>query len=198
MMGKTHLAVGVAAALLACHPSTPAGLLAATAGGAIGGMVCDIECRASLHARDRQVAWGLAAVVLAFALCADRLLQAGLLTDLLQRQAGQAIVAGLGILALLMLGRRSGHRAFSHSLCYVLPLTACVWLILPPLALPFLAAALSHLLLDLLNHRPIHPLWPLSRKGFCLKLCRADGWVNRVMMGAGAVAAVGYFVAVSL
>jgi inner membrane protein len=45
MLGKTHVAVGVAASLAILQPDTATGIISAVAGGAIGGWICDIDCK---------------------------------------------------------------------------------------------------------------------------------------------------------
>lgn len=69
MMSKTHITVGIAASLAVCGPSTIGGVLASIAGGAIGGVLCDIECKSTPEMRDalygRLIAAGIAGGMLA-------------------------------------------------------------------------------------------------------------------------------------
>ena len=44
MMSKTHITVDIAASLAICAPMTADTVLAALAGGAAGGIICDIDC----------------------------------------------------------------------------------------------------------------------------------------------------------
>jgi len=48
MLGKTHVAVGVASSLAVLHPETMPGVIAAVAGGAIGGRFCDIDLKKNI------------------------------------------------------------------------------------------------------------------------------------------------------
>lgn len=45
MMGKTHIAVGIAAAYLITHPQTAPEFIIATVGGSIGGVMADIDVK---------------------------------------------------------------------------------------------------------------------------------------------------------
>ena len=54
--------------------------------------------------------------------------------------------------------------------------------------LPVLAGGLSHLLLDTLNKKPVPWLYPLVKKGFCLRLCRADKAANAAFLWLGLAA----------
>lgn len=47
MLGKTHIATGIAASLVIMHPDTLTGIIAATVGGMLGGWICDLDCRDS-------------------------------------------------------------------------------------------------------------------------------------------------------
>ena len=47
MLGKTHIATGVAASLIIIHPNTVTGIIASVAGGMFGGWICDLDCRES-------------------------------------------------------------------------------------------------------------------------------------------------------
>ncbi len=45
MLGKTHITVGIASALLVTHPETVPGVVAAITGGGLGGWIVDIDCK---------------------------------------------------------------------------------------------------------------------------------------------------------
>ena len=79
----------------------------------------------------------------------------------------------------------SGHRGFSHSLLALVLETACLQMIFPAAALPFAAAFASHVLLDIMNKRPVRLLYPL-KKGICLGWFYADGLANKAFAVIGA------------
>lgn len=45
MLGTTHLALGMASALIVTHPQTVSGVFAAIVGGGIGGWIVDVDCK---------------------------------------------------------------------------------------------------------------------------------------------------------
>lgn len=183
MTGKTHITLGIAAALLLTHPAAPSGVLAAAVGGALGGRIVDIDStgRTPSDTGQRGVRTALPEVLLLGALlAADGYLKGGLCQSLLDRP-GPALLGGLaGLLLLLCLGFRSEHRTFTHSLLGMALFCAAVSLLLPPLALPFLLGYGSHLLADLCNLRGLQLFFPLRRR-VSLGLCPYNQRANRVL-----------------
>ena len=45
MLGYTHLVYGIGSAMLFVNPGDRLGLLKAAAGGALGGMICDVDTK---------------------------------------------------------------------------------------------------------------------------------------------------------
>ena len=72
MMGKTHMIAGIGAAVLILPPDTIGGCLQALLGGALGGLICDLDVQSSTYCRDarvvRNTALLLGAVILIFRL----------------------------------------------------------------------------------------------------------------------------------
>ncbi|EEW50811.1 putative membrane-bound metal-dependent hydrolase [Corynebacterium efficiens YS-314] len=100
----------------------------------------------------------------------------------------QRLIAGSAILiALVIFGRFTSHRTFTHSLLGLVSLSAGVWLLCPPLTAAFAAGFISHVLLDLLNKQPIQIFYPIEKGKFCLKLCYANGVMNTVFFLLGIV-----------
>ena len=192
MMGRTHVACGVAAALLALRPDTPAGCLRAVLAGAVGGVVCDLDASTPRTRRDARSARLIAAALTVTVLACDRVISAGLWDSLLEHAGLPAAFGAAGFLAVCLLGIFSGHRSFMHSLAACALLSGALWLAWPAAAPMFAAGFLSHLALDLTNHRPIRLLYPL-KKGACLGWFRADGLADRLFLLAGTIASVAGF-----
>lgn len=189
MTGKTHLVCGEAAALLLLRPAGPQELLLTLAAAAVGATLPDVDVTSS-DARERlvgivSIAGGAALVVWAVNTLCDLHLE-----QRLPLLAGQARLWAWVVLflALCVFGSFQPHRSFLHSVPGVALLTACVHLGAQPLAPAFFVAILSHVLLDLLNKRPVRLLFPL-RRGVCLGLCSSGGLVNRQLFLWGSVAA---------
>ena len=82
----------------------------------------------------------------------------------------------------------TAHRSFMHSLFAAALFSQTVWFFCRPLALPFGAAYLSHLVLDVANRRGIQLFFPF-RKRVCLRLCSAGGRTNRVLFSLSLILA---------
>ena len=92
MMSKTHITVGVAASLVVCEPNTVEGLFCAVMGGAIGGILCDIECKSTKNMRDALVGRLIVAGLSVGILIADKLLNTGMWEDVFSRQVYMLII----------------------------------------------------------------------------------------------------------
>lgn len=190
MMSRTHIAVGIATSLAVLQPATAVGCLAAVAGGAVGGIICDVDARTSEFARDARQGQAAAAAVVAAAVAADLAGSFGFCARIIEHLDANAALGVAGIAAIGYLGSRSAHRTFAHSLlalglyCMALSLAA------PPLVAPFALGFASHIVLDLLNKQPVQVLFPL-KQGFCLGLCRADGAADRALSVLGTLVAAG-------
>ena len=188
MMSKTHLAVGVACSLAAA-PATSEGLFYAVLGGSIGSMICDIDRSAEGTARDSRVGWLITAVITigmymqkAFFSGAGLSFR-GLISDPLR-------LVCFALLILLFLFAISGsHRGFSHSLLMFVCSFVLVFVISRQMSLFYGIGFLTHLVLDLMNRRPVKIFYPHYR-GYCLNWCYCDGIVNRVMLLAGSAAVI--------
>ena len=190
MMSKTHLAVGIAAALTVSPARTVGGVFAAVIGGALGGVLCDVECKTPPDARDifaGQMGAGCLTVML---LCADAIMRAGLWDSIRSQNLYILILGVLSVILLTSLGHLTAHRSLTHSLLYVALLAFGLSLVSPMLLYPALAGGISHLALDTLNKKSVPWLYPIDRNGFCLKLCRADRTANAVFFWLGFGASV--------
>lgn len=185
MMGVTHIFIGTMSSVILTAPESPGGCLVALVGGAVGGIVCDIDLGSCKRRTDVSQAGQLAAGIALACLTADRLLTIELSRSIRGRTP-QEIAAGLTSLATLYLwGRRQPHRGGTHSLAAAAAFGMCIHLVCGSmLAEPFLIAMLSHLVLDLLNCRPVRLLYPM-RPGFCLRFCGVDGLSDRLLCTVG-------------
>ena len=206
MLAKAHIAVGMAAAFSIVRPGTVAEALPVIAGGALGCLICDLDCENKSEKSDSSH-WRVVMVLVATAaLIEDYLLDAGMwrslgysgnyLMDLLGQnrdalsgssgQIGMYLwFAGLaGFVITCVFASGSGHRGFSHSLLAMALETICLWLIFPAVTVPFALAFASHVLLDIMNKRSVRLLYP-SKRGFCLGWFYADKLANKVVTAGG-------------
>ena len=197
MLAKAHIAVGMAAAFSIVRPGTVAEALPVIAGGALGCLICDLDCE-NKSEKSESSHWRVVMVlVAAAALIEDYLLDAGMWRTLGHAgdslwsppdQVGQYIwFAGLaGFVITCVFASGSGHRGFSHSLLALALETAFLWLVFPSTGLPFAIAFASHVLLDMMNKRSVRLFYP-AKKGMCLGWFYADKLANKVVAACGTV-----------
>ena len=109
------------------------------------------------------------------------------MTGELGAYTGVLIVLGILFLIVCTYGKDQPHRSFMHSLVAGFMLNCCVNIVYPDAGPYFAVAFLSHLALDLLNYKRVKIFWPL-KKGYSLRFCSADGWVNRLLLWLGPIA----------
>ena len=184
MMSMTHITIGIASALAVCRPDSLQSFLPVLAGASAGSAFCDLDCRTRPKKRDalfgRIVAAGLSAAALFIDYEIGQPMMKyinSLTTDFLAALFAFLVCGGVAA--------ASGQRGFSHSLFAMAVYTASLSVMLRPVAAPFMTAFLSHLLLDLMNRKPVKIFWPFGR-GICLRWFYADRTANTLIMLAGA------------
>ena len=188
-MSKTHLAVGLAASLAAAPP-TAEGLSYALMGGAIGSMICDIDRGSTRPTRDLKQGWGLAFTVF-FTAFMHRSYAYWQTFKAEQLLSNPMLLICLAFLIVLLLASINGtHRGFSHSLMMFACSSVLVFFISKKTCLFYAVGFLTHLLLDVMNKKPVQIFYPA--KGVSLDLFYADGLANRILflLGTGAAAAL--------
>ena len=205
MTGKTHIAVGAAAAL-AVAKYVPAALtagvpaiagdastLACLAAGAAGGLLPDTDVSTSEASRQLRRAWWLLVAVIAATFAADALLglDLGTQTVAFARTAGVYQVAGAAVVvAVLACGRASGHRGFSHSLVAAALFFAGVYLAVPEIAWRSRwGVLLAPGDRPVPNKMPERLFWPVAR-GQSFGLCKSGGVVDGALLVLAVVAVV--------
>ena len=184
MLAKAHITVGMAAAFSVIMPEDAAEALPVIAGASLGCLICDIDCDNAVERTDSSHWRKVMACIAAVSLAADHLLDAGMWRTLAQSSA-YVWAAGIAVFVLTCaFASVSSHRGFSHSLAALVLETVSIHLVFPAAAVPFAIAFITHLLLDIMNKRPVRLLYPL-RKGFCLGWFYADRLADKVFAAAG-------------
>ena len=197
MLAKAHIAVGMAAAFSIVRPTTVAEALPVIAGGALGCLICDLDCENKSEKSDSSHWRNVMVLVAAAALIEDHLLDAGMWSSLghsgdhlpaLFAPIGQYLwFAGLaGFVIICVFAGGSGHRGFSHSLLALALETLCLWLISPAVAMPFAIAFTTHILLDMMNKKSVRLFYP-SKEGICLGWFYADRLANKAIAAGGTI-----------
>ena len=183
MLGKTHMAVGVAASLLLLQPRTLPELILGAGAAAVGSVISDIDCGTSESSRRAdQIIFVSETIVIGIA-AVEAHWHLGLYQRLMSNSSVSHIVlACAAFLAVCAYGKKTPHRSFLHSFLTGGLLMSCVGVFLPMLVSYFGIAFASHLALDF--------LYPY-RKRFSLGICSASGLMNRLFLFCGSVLSVG-------
>ncbi len=188
MMGKTHLAAGLAVSLAIAQPDTPAQCLAAVMAGALGGVLADSDTIDDDNRPDALAGQFVAAGSIAAGSLIDYVFRFGICQSVAANPS--QVAAGLVLfVTLYAIGFLSKHRSFTHSLLALALYSGAIALIYPPATLCFAGAYLSHLLLDLTNKKKVPLLYPLH-PGFCLGWFYAGKTANTVIMASSFTLAV--------
>lgn len=175
MTGRTHLAVGAAAAMLAAGPAASlTGLALAAAGGAAGAVLPDLDVRDTAHPWRERLARAGAAALLVGALVFDAVSGASLAREAVARGVGPLLLGTVALVALACAARLSAHRGFSHSLLALVGFAAATHLVCPPLAPAVALGFATHLALDALTYRGLRLFWPLHAT-LSARLCKTGG-----------------------
>ncbi len=187
MMGKTHIAIGIATAYMITQPKTASELVAATVGGSIGGVMADIDVkidRSNMFAQKASID-ALYGEILAIAISVSALTWeyffSGQIIQSILPYWQKALVGMLLFIALTIIGKFSKHREKTHSLLALVLFSASVFLVSIQIGIAFTIGYATHLIIDLFNKSPIMLLYPL-KKGFCFKICYADQAGNEMLL----------------
>lgn len=200
MLGKTHLTIGMATALVVAQPSTVPGVVAALAAGGIGGKLPDIDIKSSDPDKESVLDSIIDGLFIAALIGLDYLSGNGICQYTISNW-GIKIWIGLFLFAVLcIIGFLSPHRSFTHSILSLGLFSAAVYIYCRPAAIAFALGYASHLFIDLFNKKREKLLYPIKR-GFCLNLCDAKGKANKVLYWIGFaidIIAGGYFFSMAL
>ena len=130
MMGKTHIAVGIATSVLVMQPRSFEECILSVVGGSVGGILADIDIldNGSHDTLSTQLfAFGVSAALLA----ADYFFHLGICSGIM-RNGTMFPTIGVVLFAMLCFaGVLTPHRGFTHSIAGILAYTASVALIYP-------------------------------------------------------------------
>lgn len=188
MMGKTHVAMGMATSLVILMPKNPPELICAIAGGALGGVLADIDILDHDYKNDALIGQLIAYFIFCVCMFVDYYNDYGICVSLLK---GGNIKLGIGAILFVILyimGFMSKHRTFTHSLIAMALFSFAIGVLFCKLeiVIAFAVGYCSHLVLDITNKKPVPLLYP-KKKGICLKLFYASKFADKVFMWTGFV-----------
>ncbi len=187
MLGKTHLAVGIAASMAVLQPVTLSQLAIGISAATVGAVISDIDVDTSISSRGAGKVAGVYMTLIFIAVVVEWLFHVGIVSLIQKNIIWMRVATGIALfMSICAFGKMQPHRSFMHSFSALLILSGSVALICP-IAVPYFSIAfISHILTDLLNYKKVRLFYPLQG-GVCFKMCHAKGLVNSVLFIAGTV-----------
>lgn len=190
MLGKTHMAVGIAATLAITQPSGISELLLAVGAGSLGALISDIDVGTSNSHRDADKITALSVVVVLAVFALDYFCNTQIIERIIGSSGYLRIIAGLLLfIGICAFGKEQPHRSFMHSFLALILLSFALGLIWEKTVIYFAVGFLSHLATDIFNKKKVRLLYPL-KGGVSLGLFHAYGLANDIFFAVGSIIAV--------
>lgn len=190
MLGKTHMATGIAATLAVTQPSTIPEIVLATSVGAVGSLISDIDAGSSGSHKEAGRITLLAFIAVAVVFGLDHFAGMGIVQKIQEDSNMFRIVCGsLLFIGVCAFGKEQPHRSFMHSLLALVLLCGALGMIFPA-AVPFFAVGfMSHLVADMFNYKKVKLFYPL-KGGIAFKMCYANSFANKVLLVIASIVAI--------
>lgn len=190
MLGKTHMAVGIAATLAVTQPENVGEMILAVGVGALGALISDIDVGTSESHRDADKIAVLSVIAVLAVIVIDHFFQTGIAARIIQNSGYGRVVAGtLLFIGICAFGKEQPHRSFMHSFLALVLLCFAMGLVWEKAVIYFAIGFISHLVTDVFNKKKIRLLYPL-KGGVALGLFHAHGLANRTFFMVGSVVTV--------
>ena len=190
MLGKTHMAVGIAATLAITQPSGVSELVLAVGAGSLGALISDIDVGTSNSHRDADKITALSVVVVLAVFAMDYFCNTQIIERIIGSSGYLRIIAGLLLfIGICAFGKEQPHRSFMHSFLALILLSFALGLIWEKAVIYFAVGFLSHLETDIFNKKKVRLLYPL-KGGVSLGLFHAYGLANDIFFAVGSIVAV--------
>ena len=182
MLGKTHMAVGIATTLAVLPPENTRQLLLEVGAGAVGALISDIDVGTSESHRDADKITYLTLGVIAAVIALDHFMNTGIVFRIRQSAGTMKLILGiLMFVGICAYGKEQPHRSFMHSFLALFLLEISIGIIYPAFMWSFGIGFLSHLASDIFNRRKVRLLYPIPG-GFSLGLFSAKGAANSIFV----------------
>jgi inner membrane protein len=190
MLGKTHMAVGIATTLALTSQATLPELILAGGAGAVGAVISDIDVGTSESHKEANKIIAMVTITMIGIGLLDYHFQLGIWNKIKNNTTVyQLVIASLIFIAICMYGKEKPHRSFMHSFLALGLLSGVIAGIYLPAVKYFSIGFLSHLVLDMFNYKKVRLLYPM-KKGVCFRLFHAQGMANEIAFITGVIVAV--------
>lgn len=190
MLGKTHMAVGIAATLAITQPSGVSELVLAVGAGSLGALISDIDVGTSNSHRNADKITALSVVVVLAVFAMDYFCNTQIIERIIGSSGYLRIIAGLLLfIGICAFGKEQPHRSFMHSFLALILLSFALGLIWEKAVIYFAIGFLSHLATDIFNKKKVRLLYPM-KGGVSLGLFHAYGLANDIFFAIGSIVAI--------
>ena len=182
MTAKTHIATGTCLTVLMMQPDSIKYLTLGIAGGVIGSIIPDIDSKNS----DVNQLFDKVTIItlLTIVICSfiEYFFHIGIYKLIFKKNnKEEIIISSILFFIMCIIGSRTHHRSFTHSIIGLILYTFIISISLPKIIInSFVIGYVSHILLDLLNRKGIKIFYPFKKR-YCLDLCDSDGIINNTM-----------------
>lgn len=181
MTGKTHMAVGVGAATIMLQSNDIRSILGGTALAVVGSLIVDIDTHKSKGFTFLKNLFGCTIILIILGLIVKIKFNINIFNYITQNKEITKMFPALVILLILIvLGAKTPHRSFTHSIIGFILFTIPIYMMTGELFKWFSIGYIAHILADILNKKEIKILYPI-KKGIALRLCSADGNVDKFL-----------------
>lgn len=180
MLGRTHITVGIASALIITHPETVPGVMAAITGGGLGGWIVDIDCKDADADREKVYDTIIDGLFIGAFIALDFFVGNGMCQYISDHWGVEIWGSLMGFIILALISFNTKHRTFTHSILGLFLFGLIMCFLCQPAAAPFVIGYASHMIIDLFNKRGEQLFFPLKKR-FCFGLCDAGGAVNKIL-----------------
>ncbi len=182
MTAKTHIATGAALTIMATQPGSIKYLTLALSGGIIGSIIPDIDSKNSETNQifDKVTIITFLTIIICFLI--EYFFHIGLYKLILKKHNIEEIIFTFVLFFVMcIVGSRTNHRSFAHSFLGLIIFSFIISISLPNIFInSFIIGFLSHLFLDLFNHKGLKLFFPLKKR-LCFDLCDSNGIVNNII-----------------
>lgn len=191
MLAKTHMAIGISAALAVMNPESALTALPIMTAAAVGAVISDIDAEHSFARKNADRLLNGCVLIVVGMILLKQLLRVDLFAYIKSNTKLSTQLFGCAVFGIYCnIGKKTAHRSMMHSFVSAILLSGCVsFSVSPMMGIAFLCGFLSHLVLDLLNYKGEQLFWPLPNK-LCLGLCTSNRWVNDILEIIGVIMAV--------
>ncbi len=190
MLGKTHMAVGIAATLAFTRPTTPTEIVLSIGIGGVGAVISDIDVDTSESHRDADKIIAMATIIMIGIGVLDYFFHLGIWDKMKSNKTVyQVVIAGFAFIGICIYGKEQPHRSFMHSFLAMGMLSAVIAVIYPGAVIYFAVGFLSHLALDIFNYKKVRLFYP-AKKGICFRMFHAYGMANDIAFITGVIVAL--------